>query len=114
MATFGRWLGFEKGDGEHEIVLDTRAEHEVVPGTIHFAVLTSLGEIAAAAAASASLEGGVVPATIHAQLLSRARPGRLVARGVLLKRGKRLAFARGEVEQDGRTVAAVDVTFALV
>jgi acyl-coenzyme A thioesterase PaaI-like protein len=51
---------------------------------------------------------------VHAQLLSRARPGRLVARGVLLKRGARLAFARGEVEQEGRRVAAVDVTFALI
>ena len=110
MASFGSWLGFRPGAGEHEIVLETRAEHEVVPGTIHFAVLTTLGEVAAAAAVGAS----VVPAALQAQLVSRARPGTLVARGRLVKRGARLAFARGEVEQDGKLVAAVDVTFALI
>jgi acyl-coenzyme A thioesterase PaaI-like protein len=114
MASFGSWLGFQPGARAHEIVLDTRPEHEVVPGTIHFAVLTTLGEVAAASAAGAGLEGGVVPAALHAQFVARARPGTLAARGTLLRRGGRLAFARGEVEQDGRLVAAVDVTFALV
>ena len=108
--SFGAWLGFRRGEGAHEIVLATRAEHEVVPGTIHFAVLTTLGEVAAAAA----VEAAVVPASVHAQLIARATPGTLLARGRLLRRGKRLAFARGEVEQDGKLVAAVDVTFALV
>jgi acyl-coenzyme A thioesterase PaaI-like protein len=109
MASFGSWLGFTAGANENEIELETRPEHEVVPGTIHFAVLTTLGEVAAAAAVAAP----VVPAAIQAQLLARAVPGRLTARGRLLRRGRRLAFARGEVEQDGRLVAAVDVTFAL-
>jgi acyl-coenzyme A thioesterase PaaI-like protein len=109
-VSFGSRLGFTRGEAPHEVALDAGAEHEVVPGTIHFAVLTTLGEVAAAAAVDAP----VVPVAVHAQLLTRARPGRLVARGTLLRRGGRLAFARGEVEQDGRTVAAVDVTFALV
>ncbi len=110
MATFGSWLGFVRGPGEHEIVLDTRPEHEVVPGTIHFAVLATLGEVAAAA----TIDAAIAPVALSAQFVTRARPGRLVARGRLLKRGGRLAFARGEVEQEGRVVAAVDVTFALV
>ena len=114
MTSFGSWLGFRRGDssseGVAEIVLETRGEHEVVPGTIHFAVLTTLGEVAAAEAVGAA----VVPAALNAQLLARATPGTLVARGRLLRRGSRLAFARGEVEQGGKLVAAVDVTFALV
>ena len=110
MASFGSWLGFTRGAGAHEIVLETRAEHEVVPGTIHFAVLTTLGEVAAAEAVDAA----VVPAALSAQLVARARPGTLTATGTLLRRGSRLAFARGEVVDDGKLVAAVDVTFALV
>lgn len=110
MTTFNSWLGLRPGDGEHEVVLDTRPEHEVAPETIHFAVLTTLGEVAAASAVGVS----VVPVSVQTQLLSRARPGRLVGRGARLKRGRRLAFARGDVLQDGKLVAAVDVTFALV
>lgn len=110
MGGFNSWLGVRAGEAANELVLDTRPEHEVVPGTIHFAVLTTLGEIAAASAAG----GGVVPAAVHAQLVTRAQPGRLLARGSLAKRGGRLAFARGEVFQGDRLVAAVDVTFALV
>jgi acyl-coenzyme A thioesterase PaaI-like protein len=110
VSGFASRLGFRRGTAPHEIVLDAGPEHEVVPGTIHFAVLATLGEMAAAAA----VEAAVVPVAVHAQLLTRARPGELAARGTLLRRGGRLAFARGEVEQDGRTVAAVDVTFALV
>lgn len=110
MSGFNRWLGLEAGADGREVVLETRAEHEVVPGTIHFAVLTTLGEVAAASA----VEAAVVPVAVHAQLVTRARPGRLSARGTLVRRGGRLAFARGDVSQDGRIVATVDVTFALV
>jgi acyl-coenzyme A thioesterase PaaI-like protein len=110
VASFGSWLGFTRGVGAHQVVLETRVEHEVVPGMIHFAVLTTLGEVAAAAA----VEAAVVPAAVQAQLVARARPGTLTATGTLLRRGSRIAFARGEVVQDGKLVAAVDVTFALV
>jgi len=108
--SFNRWLGLHAASDIHEVALETRPEHEVVPGTIHFAVLATLGEVAAAAA----VEAGVVPVAVHAQLVTRARPGRLTARGELVRRGGRLAFARGEVAQDGKVVATVDVTFALV
>jgi len=46
--------------------------------------------------------------------MSRAEPGRLVGRGRLLKRGRRLAVAEGEVIQGERLVAKAVVTFALV
>jgi len=110
MPTYNSWLGLLPGEEPYEVVLDTRPEHEVEAGTIHFAVLATLGEVAAAAA----VEGPVVPADVQVQLVSRARPGRLMANGALLKRGGRLAFARAEVRQEGRLVAAVAVTFALL
>lgn len=92
------------------LVLDTRPEHQVMPGTIHFAVLATLAEVAAAGAVGAP----VVPASVDLQLLRRAAPGRLVARGILLKRGRRLAFAEGEIFQDDALVAKASVQFAIL
>ena len=109
MASLNHALGLVAGD-DGTIVLDTRAEHEVAPETVHFAVLATLGEVAAAQAVGAP----VVPATVNVSLLTRARPGRLVGRGRLLRRGRTLAVAEGEVFQDERLVAKVAVTFALI
>lgn len=110
MTTFNGWLGMEPGEDGATVVLETRPEHEVAPGTIHFAVLGTLAEVSAAQAVAAS----VVPASISLQLLRRARPGRLEARGRVLKKGRRLATAEGEVTQDGEMVAKATVTFAML
>ena len=106
---FNQALGLAPGE-DGAVVLDTRPEHEVVPGTVHFAVLATVAEVAAAGAVGAA----VVPTAIALSLVSRARPGRLEGRGRLLKRGRRLAFAEGEVLQDGELVAKATVTFALL
>lgn len=106
---FNHHLGLTSGD-DGSVVLDTRPEHEVMPGTIHFAVLATLAEVAAAGAVGAA----VVPASVHLSLLRRAVPGRLVGRGRVVRKGRRLAVAEGEVEQDGELVATATVHFALV
>jgi acyl-coenzyme A thioesterase PaaI-like protein len=107
--SFNRALGLRIEDGA--VVLDTKPEHEVVPGMIHFAVLTTLCEVAAAGA----VEAPVVPASLTVNLLERASPGRLVARGRLIRKGRRLAVAEGEVHAaGGALVAKAVVTFARV
>ena len=109
--SFNRALGFRVGTDGESIELEPTAEHEVAPGTIHFAVLATLGEVAAAHAAAAP----VVPTHLSLQLMSRAVPGTtLVARGRVLKSGRTLIFAEGEVCQGERTVAKVAVTFARI
>lgn len=110
MPFFNQSLGIRAGDDGASIVLDAGPEHLVAPETVHFAVLATLAEVAAAQAAGVA----VVPASVTVQLVSRARPGRLVGRGRLLRRGKRLAFAEGEVTQDGELVARASVTFAVL
>jgi acyl-coenzyme A thioesterase PaaI-like protein len=109
VAGFNQSLGMAPGpDGT--VLLDADARHEVAPGVIHFAVLTTLAEVAAAGAAQAP----VVPAQVSVQLLARAAPGRLEARGTVLRRGRRLLVAEGEVRQEGRLVAKATVTFAVL
>jgi acyl-coenzyme A thioesterase PaaI-like protein len=116
-VSFNRHLGLAAGAGG-TVVLDTRPEHEVMPGTIHFAVLATLAEVSAAHAVGRA----VVPASVQVNLLARARPGRLVGRGKVLRSGRRLAVAEGEVYQqpgvegegDGELVAKAVVTFAVL
>ncbi len=106
---FNQSLGLQAGEDD-TLVLDTRPEHQVMPGVIHFAILTTLAEISAAQSVGAS----VVPSSVNVQLMRRAVPGRLVGRGHLLRRGRRLAVAEGEVLQDGKLIAKATVQFAVL
>ena len=108
MQNFNQELGLSVE--EDAIVLDTRPEHQVAPELIHFAVLATLAEVAAAHAIAAP----VVPANLSLSLLSRAEPGRLRATGTVVKRGRRLSVAEGEVRQGDRLVAKATVTFAMI
>jgi acyl-coenzyme A thioesterase PaaI-like protein len=107
---FNTTLGLRPGDEPGTLVLDPRPEHQVAPDVIHFAVLTTVAEISAATAVGAP----VVPATVTVHLLSRARLAPLVGKGRVLRKGKRLAVAEGEVTQHGELVAKAIVQFALV
>lgn len=96
------------------VALDAGSDHEVAPGVVHFAVLTTMAEVAAARAVGAA----VVPAQVSVSLLARARPGRLRAEGAVVRRGSRLAVATGQVfagpAEDEVLVAVATVTFALM
>jgi acyl-coenzyme A thioesterase PaaI-like protein len=108
---FNDALGLRLAADGATVELDPAAEHEAAPGTVHFAVLATLGEVAAARAAGVP----VVPAQLSVQLLRRAVSGaRLEGRGRVLRAGKTLVFAEGEVTQAGERVAVVAVTFARI
>jgi acyl-coenzyme A thioesterase PaaI-like protein len=109
-ANFNQSLGLYPGDEPGTILLEPQPEHQVAPNVIHFAVLTTLAEVAAASVVEAS----VVPATVTVHLLTRAVLAPLVGRGRLLRKGKRLAVADGEVTQDGRLVAKATVQFSVL
>jgi acyl-coenzyme A thioesterase PaaI-like protein len=109
-TSFNQSLGLRPGEEADTVLLDPRPEHQVAPDVVHFAVLTTLAEVSAAQAVGAP----VVPASVTIHLLSRARVTRLVGRGRLLRKGKRLAVAEGEVHQDGRLVAKATVQFAIL
>lgn len=109
--SFNDRLGLRRSDDGDRIVLDPGPEHQIAPGTIHFAVLTTIAEVSAAGSVGAP----VVPASVNVQLMRRATPeSRLEGKGILLRRGRRLAVAEGEVSQEGRLVAKATVTFAVL
>src|SRR6201989_2226160 len=61
----------------------------------------------------ATLPPGMFAPTLdlHVQFLRPARPGRLVGRGRVVKRGREICFLSGELEgPDGRTVAVATAT----
>jgi acyl-coenzyme A thioesterase PaaI-like protein len=109
-AYFNQSLGLRPGDEPGTVLLDPRPEHQVAPDVIHFAILTTLAEVSAASVVGAP----VVPATVTVHLLNRATLAPLVGRGRLLRKGKRLAVAEGEVTQDDRLVAKATVQFAVL
>lgn len=111
MTNFNDHLGLRRSDDGLGVVLDPRPEHQIAPGTIHFAVLTTLAEVSAAISVGAS----VVPASVNVQLMKRASADRPIeGRGKLLRRGRRLAVAEGEVIQGDQLVAKATVTFAVL
>jgi acyl-coenzyme A thioesterase PaaI-like protein len=107
---FNSHLGLKPGPDARSVVLDTRPEQQIAPGVIHFAVLATIAEVSAARAVGAP----VVPASLTLNLLARATPGRLEGRGTVVKKGRRLTVAEGEVHQGDRLVAKATVTFAMI
>ncbi len=108
--SFNGSLGLRLAAHGNGVELDPTSAHEVAPGTIHFAVLATLAEVAAAHAAGAA----VVPTHVSVQLMRRARTERLEARGRVLRSGRTLIFAEAEVTQGDELIAKATVTFARV
>jgi len=107
---FNSWLGMKLLD-DGTVELEAKApEHQIGHGMVHVAVLTTMGEVAAAHAADAA----VVPSAVTANFLRPAKIGRLTARGRVLTKGKRLCTAEGEVFSGDALVAKVTVTFAVL
>jgi len=108
---FNSALGLKLGDDGETVELEARApEHQIGHGMVHLAVLTTLGEVAAAHAVGTA----VVPSALTANFLRPAPIGRLRAKGRVLSKGRRLCTAEGEVFAQDRLVAKITVTFAVV
>ncbi len=107
---FNSALGLRLAADGETVELEARApEHQIGHGMVHLAVLTTLGEVAAAQAVGVA----VIPSTLTANFLRAAPIGPLSARGRVLKRGRRLCTAEGEVFAEEKLVAKVTVTFAV-
>ena len=97
-------------DGE-TVEMEARApDHAIGEGWVHMAVLTTMGEVAAAYAVG----GPVIPASLSAHFLRPAPLGKLTAKGRVLKQGRRLCTGEGEVYSGDTLVAKVTVSFAVM
>ncbi len=116
---FDRHLGVEIGpgpDGRVQAVLDILPEHCNRRGVAHGGVIVSLLDAALGAAVIASIpsEAWCATTSLSTQFIAGARPGRLVARGRVLRRGERVAFAAGEaLDAAGKLVASAQGTWHL-
>jgi len=108
---FNSALGLRLAEDGETVELEAKApHHQIGDGMVHLAVLTTLGEVAAAHAVGTA----VVPSALTANFLRPAPLGLLRAKGRVLSRGRRLCTAEGEVTAGDRLVAKVTVTFAVV
>ncbi|HSJ51005.1 MAG TPA: PaaI family thioesterase [Actinomycetota bacterium] len=119
-STFHEWVGIhlDRLDrGEVDLSLDVRRDHMNLMGSLHGGVIASLADAATGIAVHAALDEGWTHATTSLHLTFLA-PGRLgdhvVARGRVVKRGRRFGYAEADVARsDGTLLARASATFLL-
>jgi uncharacterized protein (TIGR00369 family) len=95
--------------GEAEILLELRPEHRNRRGVAHGGVISALLDTALGAAVVSTLRPEEWCGTLELSVQFRdpARHGPLAGHGRVARRGRRVAFAEGEVrDARGRTVAS--------
>jgi uncharacterized protein (TIGR00369 family) len=117
---FNAWMGMRLerlDDGVAELGLEVRPDHLNLMGALHGGVISSLADTATGVAMHAALEEGWTHATTSLQLtfLAAGRLGdRVVARGRVVKRGRRFGYAEADVERsDGTLLARAGATFLI-
>ena len=117
-SRFHGWVGMRLQRlvaGEADISLEIRPEHLNLMGSLHGGVIGSLADTATGIAMHAALDHGWTHVTTSIQVTYLA-PGRIgdtvVARGRVVRRGRRFGYAEADVERsDGTLVARGTASF---
>lgn len=116
-AALGMTLVAEHADGSVEVALLARPEHEREGGIVHGGVMMTLLDSAMAASVRRTLSSGewIASASITTDFLKGAKSGaQLVARGWIERRGRTLAFPRGELRDgEGNVIARANGIWAI-
>ena len=115
----GELLGIRVESAEEDravVVLDVDERHLNPGGTVHGGALATLADTAMGAAVAAGADGDERPVTVEMKVsyLEPGGPGRLTARSIVRKRGRRITILEVEIEQDGDLVAFGTATFTTV
>ena len=116
---FNEYLGVavdRRENGEAEGHLDLGAHHLNSRGVVHGGVLAALLDATLGAAVVSTIppEGWCATISLAVQFLEGATEGRLHATARVLRKGKKVAFAGGDVrDPSGRIVAAAQASFHL-
>ncbi len=120
-SRFHSWMGMrldELGDGTSVIALVVEPHHANLMGVLHGGVITSLADAATGIAMLSALEHGWSHLTTSLQMtfLAAGREGdEIVARGRVVKRGRRFGYAEADVGRvsDGALIARAGATFLI-
>lgn len=119
-STFHRAFGMtleHVAEGEVDVALVAGAEHLNLMGTVHGGVLATLADTATGLAYRTVLEPGTTFTTIQLQItyLAAGRAGRIVARGRVVKRGRRTGYAEADVvDAEDRLLARATALLAVM
>jgi acyl-CoA thioesterase len=119
-SRFHGWMGMRVerlGDGESELSLEVGPDHLNLVGSLHGGVISSLADTATGVAMHSALEQGWTHTTTSIQVTFLA-PGRLgdqvIARGRVIRRGRRFGYAEADVERsDGTLLARATASFLI-
>ena len=118
---FEDMVGFEErsaGDGRAEIVLLASEHHLNASGVVHGGAIAAMVDLAMGRAVNSMTRAEERPVTIEMKVnyLEAGKPGELVARAQVLRRGRLFTVAQAEVEQveDGETLAEAMGTFTTI
>ena len=117
---FAKLLGVEvvrSDDAGVELALDATVDHERDGGILHGGVMMSLLDMAMAGTVARTLapDERTASVSITTDFLRAGTRGRLIARGVLVRRGRTMAFPTGEiVDGEGRLLARATGVWAIL
>lgn len=119
LAPFIQLVGYrlvDAGEGWVETALTLEDRHLQQHGYAHAGVVTTMADHTAGGAASTLVEPGhsVLTAMLSVQLLRPARGEGLACRGEVVKPGRRIIATQADVHCDGRHVARLEATMAVV
>jgi uncharacterized protein (TIGR00369 family) len=115
-----RWLALslERVErGEVDVAMDVQPHHLNLMGTLHGGMIATLADTATGLALRSTLEDGLTFTTTHlgVTFLAAGRQGRIVARGRVVRTGRRFGYAEADVV-DAREMllARATATFAVL
>ena len=117
-APFNRLLGIEFGeyhdDGDVSLRLPLGDRHQNGAGVVHGGVILTLADAAVSFGIARAVGGRCTTVEIKINYLRPVTEGVLTARSHLIRAGRRLVVARGQVHCAGKQVAEVLTTFAVL
>lgn len=119
-SDFHRWIGIELVDarpGEVDLALEAEPRHLNLQGLLHGGMIATLADTATGLAVRTKLEPGTRHVTVQmdVQFLSPGRPGRILARGRVLRAGRQIAHAEAQItDSAGKLLATAHSTVAIM
>jgi uncharacterized protein (TIGR00369 family) len=115
-----RWLALtleRVQRGEVDVAMDVQRHHLNLMGTLHGGMIATLADTATGLALRSTLDEGMTFTTtqLGVTFLAPGREGRILAKGRVVKSGKRFGYAEADViDAEGRLLARATATFAVL